>query len=83
MEKTPFSTIESTEEFLELLHVEIGKTHAQIESLLPGGGAAGGTLRSEEALRLVLHKLTQLERNTDSSLRLLGDLKMLRTLMLK
>lgn len=81
MESTPFSTIESTEEFLELLHLEIGKTHGQIEALLTDDPS--NTPRRLEALRLVLHKLVQLERNTDSSLRLLGDLKMLRTLMLK
>lgn len=81
MESTPFSTIESTEEFLELLHVEIGKTQSQIEALI--ADEADSTARSLEALRLVVHKLKQLERNTDSSRRLLGDLKMLRTLMLK
>ncbi|MDQ2774850.1 MAG: hypothetical protein M3Y57_08000 [Acidobacteriota bacterium] len=80
MELTPFATIESAEEFLELLYVEVGKVHAEIGTLL---SADESLPRREEALRLVVHKLNQLESHTESSLRLLHDLRSLRTLLLK
>jgi hypothetical protein len=80
MELTPFATIESAEEFLELLYVEVGKVHAEIGTLLDGDESLP---RREEALRLVVHKLNQLQSHTESSLRLLHDLRSLRTLLLK
>ena len=80
MELTPFATIESAEEFLELLYVEVGKVHGEIGTLL---SADESLLRREEALRLVVHKLNQLQSHTESSLRLLHDLGSLRTLLLK
>jgi hypothetical protein len=80
MELTPFATIESAEEFLELLYVEVGKVHAEIETLV---SADESLPRREEALRLVVHKLNQLQSHTESSLRLLHDLRSLRTLLLK
>ena len=80
MEPTPFTTIESAEEFLQLLHVEIGKVRIEIETLL---GVSNSGPRREEALRLVAHKLNQLQSHTQTSLRLLRDLRALRTLLLK
>jgi hypothetical protein len=80
MELTPFATIESAEEFLELLYVEVGKVHAEIETLV---SADESLPRREEALRLVVHKLNQLQSHTERSLRLLHDLRSLRTLLLK
>ena len=80
MESTPFTTIESAEEFLQLLHVEIGKVRVEIDTLLAENSSVP---RREEALRLVAHKLNQLESHTQTSLRLLHDLRTLRTLLLK
>ena len=80
MELTPFATIESAEEFLELLYVEIGKVHTEIAALF---APEDSLPRREEALRLVVHKLNQLQTHTESSLRLLHDLRSLRTLLLK
>ncbi|HEX4770695.1 MAG TPA: hypothetical protein VH351_07690 [Bryobacteraceae bacterium] len=80
MEDTPFTTIESAEEFLQLLYVETGKVYDEIETLLQEDGTLP---RREEALRLVVHKLNQLQANTQSSLRVLRDLRSLRTLLLK
>lgn len=81
MEPTPFDTLESAEEFLQLLHYEIGKTNVQIEELLKEN--SGGSERRIEALRLVNHKLDQLGKNTEHSQRLLRDLRTLRNLLLK
>lgn len=80
MESTPFTTIESAEEFLQLLHIEIGKVQGEIGMLLKVDSSGR---RQEEALRLVAHKLNQLESHTHTSLRLLRDLRTLRTLLLK
>jgi len=81
MEHTPFDTIESAEEFLELLEVETEKTSQEIENLL--GEDNNPSSRRVEAIRLVLHKLARLQANTESSRRLLHDLKTLRNLLLK
>ncbi len=81
MKSSPFETIESAEEFLQLLHLEIGKTQSQIGALVKE--SENDSPRRMEALRLVLHKLSQLESNTASSQRLLHDLRTLRTLLLK
>lgn len=80
MESTPFTTIESAEEFLQLLHVEIGKVRVEIDNLLVEESSVP---RREEALRLVAHKLNQLQSHTQTSLRLLHDLRTLRSLLLK
>jgi FtsZ-binding cell division protein ZapB len=80
MESTPFTTIESAEEFLQLLHVEIGKVRVEIDNLL---AEENSVPRREEALRLVAHKLNQLQSHTQTSLRLLHDLGTLRSLLLK
>ena len=83
MEHTPFDTVESAEEFLHLLHVEIEKAQSQINELLAETERDKTAERRLEALRLVMHKLLQLSKNTDSSLRLLHDLKTLRKLLLR
>lgn len=80
MESTPFTTIESAEEFLQLLHVEIGKVRVEIDTLL---AEESSVPRREEALRLVAHKLNQLQSHTQTSVRLLHDLRTLRALLLK
>jgi len=81
MEPSPFETIESAEEFMYLLHGEIEKAQAEIEDLLDTDGS--GFTRQEEALRLVVHKLTQLKGHSESSQRILRDLRTLRNLLLR
>lgn len=81
MSETPFATIESAEEFLQLLHAETEETAGEIRGLLQNDD--GTSERRIEALRLVLHKLDQLQSNTSSSLRVLRDLRSLRTLLMK
>jgi hypothetical protein len=79
MEANPFRTIESAEEFLGLLHTEIIASRGKITALLHETDPQSD--RRIEALRLVIHKLDQLARNTEGSHRLLGDLRMLRNLL--
>jgi hypothetical protein len=81
MDTSPFETIESAEEFMQLLHGEIEKAHAEIELLL----AAEQTEypRQEEALRLVVHKLSKLKVHSEASQRILRDLRTLRNLLLR
>ena len=81
MEETPFSTIESAEEFLDLLQREIGRARIEIESML--GPGADDQPRRQEALRLVRFKLDQLSRDIASAERHLHDLGTLRTLLLR
>ncbi|MFL6448535.1 MAG: hypothetical protein ACJ746_12715 [Bryobacteraceae bacterium] len=80
MDPSPFETIESAEEFMHLLHGEIEKAHAEIEALLADDA---GDSRQEEALRLVIHKLTKLKDHSEASQRILRDLRTLRNLLLR
>jgi hypothetical protein len=80
-EASPFETIESAEEFMSLLHGEIEKAQAEIEALLQEDQASDS--RQEEALRLVVHKLTTLKGHSEASQRILRDLRTLRNLLLR
>jgi len=81
MAPSPFETIESAEEFMYLLHGEIEKAHAEIETLLAVDETSDS--RQEEALRLVIHKLTKLKGHSEASQRILRDLRTLRNLLLR
>jgi hypothetical protein len=81
MPPSPFETIESAEEFMNLLHGEIEKAQAEIEMLLASDETTYS--RQEEALRLVVHKLVKLKSHSDASQRLLRDLRTLRNLLLR
>jgi hypothetical protein len=81
MEPSPFETIESAEEFMHLLHGEIEKAEIEIEALLATD--EDGDSRQEEALRLVIHKLTALKGHSEASQRILRDLRTLRNLLLR
>ena len=80
-EKTPFDTLESALEFVQLLQQESEKTRAEVESLM--NNAEDVSSRRVEALRLVNHKHSQLHSYMDSSQRVLHDLRVLRTLLLR
>lgn len=80
-QKTPFDTIESAVEFVQLLRHEAERTSGEMMTLAENGEDA--STRRVEALRLVVHKLKQLESYMDSSERVLNDLKSLRTLLLR
>ncbi len=80
-QKTPFDTIESAIEFVRLLQVEAERTRGEMEALMESDENASS--RRVEAIRLVIHKLTQLNSYMDSSERVLNDLRALRTLLLR
>ena len=80
-ELTPFDTIESALEFLQLLQIESTKARQEVESLMEQDGLASP--RREEAFRLVVYKLSQLNSHVESSQRVLNDLRALRTLLLR
>ena len=78
---TPFDTIESALEFLQLLQTESAKAKQEVTSLMEQDRAASP--RREEAFRLVIYKLSQLNSHVESSQRVLHDLQALRTLLLR
>jgi hypothetical protein len=78
---TPFDTIESALEFLQLLQIESAKAQQEVASLMEQDKAASP--RREEAFRLVVYKLSQLNSHVESSQRVLHDLRALRTLLLR
>jgi hypothetical protein len=78
---TPFDTIESALEFLQLLQIESGRAQQEVASLMEQDTATSP--RREEAFRLVIYKLSQLNSHVESSQRVLHDLQALRTLLLR
>ena len=78
---TPFDTIESALEFLQLLQTESTKAQQEVTSLMEQDGVSSA--RREEAFRLVIYKLSQLNSHVESSQRVLHDLQALRTLLLR
>ena len=80
---TPFDTIESALEFLQLLQIESAKAKQEVTSLMEQDQAASASPRREEAFRLVIYKLSQLNSYVESSQRVLHDLRALRTLLLR
>jgi hypothetical protein len=80
-QQTPFDTIESALEFLQLLQIESRKAQQEVTSLMEQDQAVSP--RREEAFRLVIYKLSQLNSHVESSQRVLHDLQALRTLLLR
>ena len=85
MADTPFDSIESAHEFVNLLNAQvdvvargIAEDIAQAAKLRQEGAA-----RRLEALQLVEYKLNQLKQHLTSSSRILNDLRALRRLLLK
>jgi PP-loop superfamily ATP-utilizing enzyme len=78
---TPFDTIESALEFVQLLQEEAVRTRDEMARLIENEPDPHS--RQVEALRLVVHKLKQLSSYMESSERVLHDLQSLRTLLLR
>jgi hypothetical protein len=78
---TPFDTIESALEFLQLLQLESKKAQQEVTVLMEQDEQTSP--RREEAFRLVIFKLSQLNSHVESSQRVLHDLQSLRTLLLR
>lgn len=77
MDSTPFESIESTQEFVELLLTAIDDASAEVDKDMEGAEE-----RRREALLLVSHKLEKLSQHISSSRRILNDLRTLRRLLL-
>lgn len=78
MDQTPFESIESTQEFVELLMSAVDDATNEVLSDMEG--AQG---RRQEALLLVSHKLHVLSTHLTKSRRILNDLRTLRRLLLE
>lgn len=82
MSETPFDSVESAHEYLNLLREALIEAKQEIDGDL-ASGANDQFPRRVDALRLVLYKLDKLEQHLRSSGRLLNDLRSLRRLLLE
>jgi hypothetical protein len=78
----PFHSIESAHEFMVLLENVIRDAQGELQTMLDDAGNASDERRSE-ALRLALFKIAQLEAHTHKSRRILNDLGLIRTLLVR
>jgi hypothetical protein len=76
----PFNSIESAQEFMELLEVSIIEALAEVQQDLDAA-LVNHEHRREEALRLAVHKIKQLNMHVHKSRRMLNDLRTIRRLL--
>ena len=82
MRETPFDSIESALEFVDLLARQTDDVRTALQQDLVDATDARLS-RHLEALRLVDYKLTQLSSHLAASRRILNDLRMLRRLLVR
>jgi hypothetical protein len=75
----PFDSIESAHEFMVLLESVIAQTQGELQGMLDDAGDE----RRTEALRLALFKISQLDTHTRKSRRILNDLGLIRSLLVR
>ena len=75
----PFDTIESAQEFMVVLESVIAETQSELQAMLNDVSDE----RRTEALRLALFKISQLETHTRKSRRILNDLGLIRSLLVR
>ncbi|MGA2213306.1 MAG: hypothetical protein ABSH31_08535 [Bryobacteraceae bacterium] len=75
----PFDSIESAHEFMVLLESVIAQTQGELQAMLDDAGDE----RRTEALRLALFKISQLDTHTRKSRRILNDLGLIRSLLVR
>ena len=80
--ETPFDSIESAHEYIDLLVHVIGEVRLDVDAEIARAAAEGAT-RRKDALALVAYKLVKLENHVTASRRLLNDLRTLRRLLLE
>ena len=78
----PFHSIESAHEFMVLLENVIADAQGELQSMLSDANNASDERRSE-ALRLALFKIAQLDMHTRKSRRILNDLGLIRSLLVR
>ena len=81
MPETPFDSIESAHQYIDLLLEAIEDAQREIDTDI-SVALRNRAERRQEALRLVAHNLSQLALYTKKSRRLLNDLRTLRRLLL-
>ena len=80
--ETPFDSIESTHEYVDLLVSAIEEAQQEVQADIQMA-LKNGVERREQALRLVAHNLGKLHGHTVKSRRILNDLRSLRRLLLQ
>ena len=75
----PFDTIESAHEFMVVLESVIAETQSELQAMLNDVSDE----RRTEALRLALFKIAQLEAHTHKCRRILNDLGLIRSLLVR
>ena len=78
----PFQSIESAHEFMTVLENVIADAQRELETLLADANNASDDRRTE-ALRLALFKISQLETHTHKSRRILNDLGLIRSVLVR
>jgi hypothetical protein len=78
----PFHSIESAHEFMVVLENVIADAQGELQTMLDDPETAGDE-RRKEALRLAIFKIAQLDSHTRKSRRILNDLGLIRTLLVK
>jgi hypothetical protein len=78
----PFQTIESAHQFMVVLENVIADTQGELQTMLDAANNASDERRTE-ALRLALFKISQLETHTHKSRRILNDLGLIRSLLVR
>ena len=78
----PFDSIESAHEFMVVLENVIADAQRELHAMLNDASSAGDGRRTE-ALRLALFKISQLETHTHKSRRILNDLGLIRSLLVR
>jgi hypothetical protein len=78
----PFHSIESAHEFMVVLENVIAETQGELKTMLDEANS-GSDERRTEALRLALFKISQLETHTRKSRRILNDLGLIRSLLVR
>ena len=75
----PFETIESAHEFMVVLETVIAEAQSELQTMLNDVSDE----RRTEALRLALFKISQLDAHTRKSRRILNDLGLIRSLLVR
>jgi hypothetical protein len=78
----PFESIESAHEFMVVLESVIADAQHELEALLADANSASDERRTE-ALHLALFKISQLDTHTRKSRRILNDLGLIRSLLVR
>jgi hypothetical protein len=78
----PFHSIESAHEFMVVLENVIVDAQGELRTMLDDANNASDERRTE-ALRLALFKISQLETHTRKSRRILNDLGLIRSLLVR